>query len=85
MDLAKLDSWFPGEINKRSLYLEWLADEFQRYLPDVYKVMPVSYHDKECMWLTVKLNEHTQTIPCECVREIIDGLTTIDPWFDVGE
>lgn len=84
MNLAQLNNWFPGEIDQRSLHLAWLADEFQKFLPDTYEVMSPSYNDLECMWLTVKFNGRRQTIPVECVREIISGSISIDLWFEVN-
>lgn len=81
MELRTLESWFPGETSSRANRLLDLSEKMKRVLPNGVEIVPVSYHDIECMWLTFKREDELTHIVMEACFDILDGHLDINVYF----
>lgn len=80
MDLAQLEQWMPGETGSRAKLLNSLIERMKPLLPEEAEILPLSYNDIECMWITLSNGRHITSDGC---LDILDGFVKMDVWFDV--
>lgn len=81
MDLHTLEKCMPGETGNRAVILDNLAKRMAHILPDDVEIIPLSYNDMECMWLSFKYKDRIARITRESCEDVLDGLIDIEVWF----